>query len=108
MIKGWIFRFLSSVSKKLLSAEEASRIQAYAAVVGNDFSNIISILKVKPLDQFENKNRYYLYSQKDKKYREKSAEEMKQVIHQLDKDSLHIIGTFDRFNPKEMNELELE
>lgn len=101
-------RYYLKVSKKLLSAEEASRIQAYAAIVGDDFSNIISILKVKPLNQFENKNRYYLYSKEEKKYIEKSPKEMKQVIHKLDKNSLHIVGTFDRFNPKEMTELELE
>ena len=32
---------------------------------------------------------------------------MKQFIDDIDKDSLHIVGTFDRFNPRETDELEL-
>ena len=52
-------------------------------------------------------NIYYLYSAKDKKYVGKTPEEMKQFIDSIDKNSFHIIGTFDRFNPKETDELEL-
>ena len=102
-------RYYLYVAKNILSPEEGSRIQAYVATTGNDLSRIISILKVKPLKESDDKknNIYYLYSAKDKKYVGKTPEEMKQFIDSIDKNSLQIIGTFDRFNPKEIDELEL-
>lgn len=102
-------RYYLYVAKNILSPEEGSRIQAYVATTGNDLSRIISILKVKPLKESDDKknNIYYLYSAKDKKYVGKTPEEMKQFIDSIDKNSFHIIGTFDRFNPKETDELEL-
>ena len=102
-------RYYLYVAKKILSPEDGARIQAYVATIGNDLSKIISILKVKPLKKFDDKknNIYYLYSTRDKKYVCKTPEEMKQFIDSIDKNSLQIIGTFDRFNPKEIDELEL-
>lgn len=102
-------RYYLYVAKNILSPEEGSRIQAYVTTTGNDLSRIISILKVKPLKESDDKknNIYYLYSAKDKKYVGKTSEEMKQFIASIDKNSLQIIGTFDRFNPKETDELEL-
>ena len=102
-------RYYLYVAKKILSPEEGARIQAYAATIGNDLSRIISILKVKPLIKSDDKknNIYYLYSTRDKKYVFKTPEEMKQFMDSIDKNSFHIIGTFDRFNPKETDELEL-
>ena len=102
-------RYYLYVAKEILSPEEGTRIQAYAATIGNDLSKIISILKVKPLKKSDDKknNIYYQYSTKDKKYICKTPEEMKQFIDSIDKNSLRIIGTFDRFNPKEIDELEL-
>lgn len=102
-------RYYLYVAKEILSPEESTRIQSYAATIGNDLSKIISILKVKPLKKSDNKknNIYYQYSTKDKKYICKTSEEMKQFIDSIDKNSLRIIGTFDRFNPKEIDELEL-
>ena len=102
-------RYYLYVAKKILSPEEGARIQSYAATIGNDLSRIISILKVKPLIKSDDKknNIYYLYSTRDKKYVFKTPEEMKQFMDSIDKNSFHIIGTFDRFNPKETDELEL-
>ena len=102
-------RYYLYVAKNILSPEEGSRIQAYVTTTGNDLSRIISILKVKPLKESDDKknNIYYLYSAKDKKYVGKTSEEMKQFIASIDKNSLQIIGTFDRFNPKETDEHEL-
>lgn len=102
-------RYYLYVAKKILSPEEGSRIQSYVATLGDDLSNIISILKVKPLIKSDDKNNniYYLYSTRDKKYIGKTPEEMKHFINSVDKDSLHIIGTFDRFNPRKTDELEL-
>lgn len=102
-------RYYLYVAKKILSPEEGSRIQAYVATVGDDLSNIISILKVKSLKQSEAKkdNFYYLYSSRDKKYVGKTWEELKEFIDSMGENSLHIIGTFDRFNPRESDELEL-
>lgn len=102
-------RYYLYVAKNILSPEECSRIQAYVATTGNDFSRIISILKVKSLKETDDKKDYiyYLYSAKDKQYVGKTPEEMKQFIDSIDKNSLQIIGTFDKFNPKEIDELEL-
>ena len=100
-------RYYMYIARKILSKEECLRIHAYAATVGNDLSNIISILKVKPLNENEKDNIYYVYSTEDKKYICKTPEQMKQFIDSIDKNSLHIIGTFDRFNPKKIDELGL-
>ncbi len=102
-------RYYLYVAKKILSPEDGARIQAYAATIENDLSGIISILKVNslPKQDGEKNNIYYLYSKREKKYVRKTPEEMKQFIDSIDKNSLHIIGTFDRFNPKETDELEL-
>lgn len=101
----YYIRFL----EKLLSPEEASRLQAYVAVIEGDFSDIISILKIKPLNNYDDKNNniYYVYSANDKKYIERTAEEMKQFIDGIDKNLLNIVGTFDRFDPREIGDLEL-
>ena len=100
-------RYYMYIARKILSKEECLRIHAYAATVGNDLSNIISILKVKPLNENEKDNIYYVYSTEDKKYICKTPEQMKQFIDGIDKNSLHIIGTFDRFNPEKIDELGL-
>lgn len=93
-------------SNKLLSPEEASRIYSYVATVNDDLSNIISILKIAPTNNTSN-NIYYLYSNDDKTYIEQSPKQMKAFIDNLDKDSLKIIGTYDRYNPRNLEELEL-
>ena len=100
-------RYYTKIARKILSPEETSRIYTYAATIGDDFSNIISIIKIKPMNKENEKNSYYLYSPTDKKYKNKTPEEMKEFLDGLDKDNLHIIGTFDRFNPKNLDELEL-
>lgn len=97
-------RYYVYVAQKILSPKEGRRLQAYVAKVGDDLSNIISIIKVKS----DNKNNlYYVYSDKDNKYLYKTPEEMKNFIDNIDRDSLNIIGTFDRFNPRKIDELEL-
>lgn len=102
-------RFYLNVANKMLEPDEKVRIHSYAATVGDDVSNIISILKVKPLKKSEkNNNLYYQYSNKDKKYVGKTPEQMLEFLNGVDKKSLKIIGTFDRPNPKGLEELELE
>lgn len=106
-------RYYFYLANKILPPEESSRIIPYVVTVGDDLSNIISILKVKPINKSndnknnKNNNIYYLYSNKDNKYLYKTPEEMKQFIDGLDKDSLHIIGIIDKFNPRKIDELEL-
>ncbi|HIU51856.1 MAG TPA: hypothetical protein IAB70_04460 [Candidatus Merdicola faecigallinarum] len=99
-------RYYLYLSKKILSPEENSRIIPYAAIIENDSSNIISILKVKPLANSNDKNNnlYYLFSAKDNKYIYKTPEEMKEFV---DENSLRIIGTFDKFDPQKTDALEL-
>lgn len=101
-------RYYICVINKLFSKEEQDRITAYAATVNNDFSNIISIIKVKGMDTDDSKeNFYYVYSNSDKKYVRKEAKDIKKCIDGLDKNSLKIIGTFDKYSPRDIKELEL-
>ena len=48
-------RYYLYVAKNILSSEEGSRIQAYVVTTGKDLSRIISILKVKPLKESDDK-----------------------------------------------------
>ncbi len=101
-------RYYSYLAEKLLSKEENKRIYAYAAMLNNDFSNIISIIKVKGMDTDDPKeNFYYVYSNSDKKYVRKSPKDVKEYINSFDKDSIKIIGTFDKYSPRDIKELEL-
>ena len=102
-------RYYLYVAKKILSPEEGNRIQAYVATIGDDLSNIISILKIKPIKKSDDRNNniYYIYSTEEQKYIGKTPEEMKKIIDNIDKDSLNIIGTFDKYQPRKIDELEL-
>lgn len=102
-------RYYLYIARKVLSPEEGKRIQAYVATRGDDVSNIISIIKVRSKeDKAKKENLYYLYSSKDNKYINKSNEEIIEFLNDTSKDTLHIIGTFDRFNPRKIDELDLE
>lgn len=70
MTPNYLIRYYLYIAKNILSKEESSRIQTYAATKGNYLSNIISILKVNPLKKSNNKNNniYYIYSNKDKNH----------------------------------------
>ena len=102
-------RYLLYIAKKVFSPQEQPEkfIQPYVAVQNNDFSNLISVLKLKLAE----KNYYYLYSKDLQTYKEMSPEKMKSFLNTLDKDSLKILGVFDRydeyFNDKNLEE-ELE
>lgn len=103
-------RYYMKIAQKLLTPEELRRIDAYAAVRGNNLNDIISILKVKPLNPNENRgkgNIYYVYSTEDSKYKRKTPEEMKEFVDGVDKNSLRIVGMFDRYRPQDIEELEL-
>lgn len=102
-------RYYLYIARKVLSPEEGKRIQVYVATQGDDVSNIISIIKVRSKeDKSKKENLYYLYSAKNNKYINKSNEEIIEFLDDTNKDTLHIIGTFDRFNPREIDELDLE
>lgn len=102
-------RYYFYIAKKILSKEEISRIQSYVAIIGDDFSNIISILKVKLHQEGSDKksNIYYLYSTKYRKYISKTPEEMKKYLDSINKNSLQMIGKFDRFCRVDREELEI-
>ncbi len=102
-------RYYSYITKKVLSQEELSRIFDYAIAIGDDVSNIISIIKVKSLDDDKsiNSNLYYLYSYKDKKYINKKPEEIIEFINDLGSKKLHIVGIHDIYSPRNIDELEL-
>lgn len=102
-------RYYLYLARKLLPLKECIRIHPYVATIGDDLSHIISILKVSPINisDDQNNNLYYLYSADDKRYVSKTSEEIKDFIDGIGKDSLHIVGTFDKFNPRRTDELEL-
>lgn len=103
-------RYYLYIARKILLPEEGRRIEAYVATIDGDMSNLISILKVKPStneNNIKNRNLYYLYSNEEKKYKNKTPEEMKKFIEGLDSKSLNIIGTFDNYKPRKIEELEL-
>ena len=52
-------------------------------------------------------NFYYVYSNTEQKYIRKEPKEVKEYIDSFDKDSLKIIGTFDKYSPRDIKELEL-
>lgn len=102
-------RYYEKVAEKVLSPKDTSRICAYVATVKNDFSNIISIIKVKPYNKEDGAkgNIYYMYSNEEKKYVGKTPEEVSQFIEKIDKDSLQIIGKYDRYSPGSVGEIEV-
>ncbi len=95
-------RYYIYVARKILSPQECSRIQVYAVTKGNDVSDIISVLKVKPIDTSKDENLYYMYSKEENKYLNKTPEEMKKIMKEL-----QIVGIADRFSPRKNEELEL-
>lgn len=108
-------RYYFYIASNLLSREECLRIKPYVAVEGGDLTKIISIIKVTPSKKSKNRNDkneknnnfYYLYSTSDKKYADKTPEEMREFMDSIDKDCLHIVGLNDRFDPRKIDELEI-
>lgn len=100
-----ITEYYRKILRKSFSPEEQQRIKVYALIDNNDLLNVMSIIKLKPLPNSKSKNTYYLYSNEEKRYVEKSSEELKEFINQFDKDSLRLTN----FNFQQINEdLELE
>lgn len=96
------------LSEKVLSFEEAERIIPYAGVIGNDYSNIISIIKLRPHPNDKNgRNAYYLFSKEDNKYKEKSAEELKEILEKIDPKKFKIVGNTRGYSKIDIEELEL-
>lgn len=108
-------RYYFYIASNLLSREEGLRIKPYVVVEGDDLTKIISIIKVIPPKKSKNRNDkneknnnfYYLYSTNDKKYEGKTPKEMKEFMDSIDKDSLHIVGLNDGFDPRKFDELEI-
>lgn len=100
-------RYIISIGRRIFSPDEVSRIHSYVVSVGDDLSNLISIIKVSPAQDSDKKNVYYLYSQEKQVYIKKTPEEMNQFLDSIDKNSIKIVGMFDRYNPRETEELEL-
>lgn len=98
-------RYYIYVAKKLLSAEEASRIDTYVATVDDDKKNIISIFKLRSKEK-DGLNEYFMYSNEEKKYNEVSQVKMNEFLDSLKGRDIKIIGEFDRYNPKPLSELE--
>ena len=48
-----------------------------------------------------------MYSKDEKQYVRRTPKEVKEYLDGFDKDSLKVVGTFDKYSPREMEELEL-
>lgn len=93
---------------KVLSYEEVERIIPYAGVIGNDYSNIISIIKLKPHpDDKDGLNTYYLFSKEENRYKEKTAQELKQFIENINPKNFKIVGNTRSHAKIDLRELEL-
>lgn len=105
--KGYLesIRYYNKLFRKFLTEEEYSKIQTYAATINGDLKNIISIIKVK--QDYNQGNLYYFYNKEDDKYYEKTPEQMKSIIEELDKKSLKIVGNLDVVEKIGVEELEL-
>jgi translation elongation factor P/translation initiation factor 5A len=82
---------------------------AYTAIIDKDFSNIISILKVKP-PKGDNKNRlntYYLFTSNNKKYMEISPEELQIFLNNIGREQIQIVARPDKYLLECLNVLEL-
>lgn len=101
-------RYYLKIGQKLFSKEEGRRIHAYVATIDNNLSNIISIIKVDPVKKSEeNKNLYYVYSDEERKYKEKTPEEMKKFLDGINRERIQIIGMVDYLDRQDIDELEL-
>lgn len=101
-------RYYIDLTNKILSKEEEKRIYPYVITAKSDFKNIISIIKVKGEDENNpSENFYYMYSKDEKQYVRRTPKEVKEYLDGFDKDSLKVVGTFDKYSPREMEELEL-
>ena len=101
-------RYYLKIGQKLFSKEEGRRIHAYAATIDNNLSKIISIIKVDPVKKSEeNNNLYYVYSDEERKYKEKTPEEMKEFLDGINRERIQIIGMVDYLDRQDIDELEL-
>lgn len=105
-------RYLLYIARKMISPNEdpIRRIESYIATQNEDYSNIISILKVNTLNKSDvnNKSFYYLYAKDLKTYIEKSPEEMREYLENLDKKSLKIIGSYDKEEEEKYKDKDLK
>lgn len=100
-------RFYYSIFRRILSTEELLRIEPYIIALNGDNQNPKSLIKVKMPDTKEEKDRkiYYIFSEEKDKYVYKSKEEIQQFVEE-NADNLEIIGTFDKYDPRNIGELE--
>ncbi len=86
-------QYLMYIAKKMFSPGEISNMEldSYVAIQNDDYSNLISILKLKTS---EIKTFYYLFSKESRTFVEKTPVEMKEYLDKLDKKSLKIVGSF--------------
>lgn len=102
-------RYYMKIAQKLFSPNELSRIQAYAITHKNNVKNIMSVIKVKPLNSSNpnEKNLYYMYSNSSKKYYRMYPDDLKYILESKNLYDINIIGTFDKYDPRDIDELEL-
>lgn len=67
--------------------------------------DLVSIIKVKPFAKEPNgQNTYYMYSNESQKFQKKSKKEITDIIQN---DNNKIVGTADRNNPINKDDIEL-
>lgn len=96
------------LTERIFSFEERDRIVPYAGVVGDDYSNIISIIKLQPHPNDKNGlNVYYVFSKEKNKYEEKSLTQLRDFLDRVDSKKFKIIGNTRAHAKIDLEELEL-
>ena len=98
-------RYYFNTLKRFFTPNEAKRVNLYACVENNDFSNIYSIIKLKTKVEENEQNTYFFYDQKEKRYKEIEKEKLKAFVDES-KD-FRIIGEIDQINYIDKDGLEL-
>jgi len=96
-------RYYFRTLKIFFSPEDAQRIKMYACAKNEDLSQIYSIIKVRSKNKEICENTYFLYDEKEKKYKEVKKEELQDFVKK--NKGLKIIGEIDR---KQKEKLDIE
>lgn len=102
-------RYYMKIVQKVLDPEDMRRIKAYAITYKDDLEKIISIIKLMPPQDSEKvkNNVYYLFSPTATKYVKQSPKSLNYILDNYQKYNLKIVGLFDKYNPQDIDELEL-
>lgn len=100
-----MIRIYMQVAGTVLKPEEFARLKSYTIARNGNVHDLVSIIKVKPFAKEPNgQNTYYMYSNESQKFQKKSKKEITDIIQN---DNNKIVGTADRNNPINKDDIEL-